>query len=1388
MRSSTAAVRRHRRRDSWLALAAVTTMAILAGTVGQAAPVSAAPPGAAAAAEAGDPPSAPVTGLRVTSEYDAESDDFTVAVGWDVLDPDDWNGSPGSYHVTIDPPEGVEADPAWCAADIPDPGQSCTFKTSESGLYTAHVVATNDAGDGPPADKSVYVDPKTPDAAIDGLTLIPHAGPGVVAVQVDWNPLPDENWRGQQHRYHVRITPDGDGAVVQDDCRPLAEDDSAPAGCNFVVNASDTYTVTVTAVNEVGAGPESEQQSIPVTVGAAGAPSERVEGLTATAEAGSGVVDVSWNPLGEEGWNGSEFRGYIVSVTTPDQQQLADEGSCEPIIMSPRTTCSFTVDTGGDYGLQILAINDSGASNLPSFAGVHLTLAPPTGPVGPVTVTNSPGSAHVELSWDRMTDGWSGAREKSYEVTITGAGDLEDNTCGSVPDNFAPSCSFTAGSPGPFTAVVRAVNEVGPAAEGTTAKGRTSLTPTASVSGVTMEADPDTGTIYVHWNRLDEDDWLGAETHAYQVGEAGPPGAEIYDDTCQMGDIPDSDEPGCHFRATLSGEYSVSVVPVTEAGVSSGPRAMGDVQLELPPGPPLAAVFDLDVRTTPGDNTVEVTWDAVPTDSAAWNGAVDTHDYVVTIMGPKDADIDPGTCTTLTAASCRFSTDRGGNYNVHVALRNDFGTSERYAYAGNHVTLRPTAVITGIRVDGEPGSSEVKVGWDRLADADWNGGSEHEYMFAIGSPPGARIELGTCTTVEDAPNPHCGFTADTPGEYTVQVMPVNEIGAAPEPGIATGTLPAGAPAAATAVSGVAGTNTITASWTPAVGTRLAGVSSYTVSAVADGYPARTCPGTVTDSPCTVIGVAAGVAYTVRVVTNGPGGTSQPADSSDPVVPEGAPKAPVEVPGNAVPAGSGSARPGAPVTIRGSGYKPFSIVVLSLFSDPLSLGTATADANGDISATVYLPEGAPTGNHTLLATGLDPSGAVLNLAKAVAVAAAPPVIIPPNTTTPPTITPPTTTPPATTGTPPSGAVGALAARPVTAGRRDVTVTWNSGGVSWGDGEARGYEVSVTGPSGARITGSCTGAVTGSAGSCGFSTDLDGTYAVRVAAATTAGRSARSASVNVTVAVAPSVPTAVTGTPGANAITVSWKPPASAGAGIRGYRVTATAPYYRVRGCDPVKRSPCTITGLASGVRYVARVVAIGAGGDSPAATSDGAIIPSGNVYVPSAVPVNAASNGVRVARAGAGVTVGGTGFRPGSRVRVTLYPGSRSLGVATASAKGAVSMTVTMPANCSCTALATGLDPDGRIRNVATILRGRTSIAGVRDVPTSVKDTASRSSPSALAITGSGSGPVLLAGFLLIVTGLLLANSSRPQLEWGRRRTRDVRLAARSVFRSKHQVD
>jgi hypothetical protein len=71
-------------------------------------------------------------------------------------------------------------------------------------------------------------------------------------------------------------------------------------------------------------------------------------------------------------------------------------------------------------------------------------------------------------------------------------------------------------------------------------------------------------------------------------------------------------------------------------------------------------------------------------------------------------------------------------------------------------------------------------------------------------------------------------------------------------------------------------------------------------------------------------------------------------------------------------------PGKKITLSGTGYAPFSEVVVAIFSEPQVLTTVVTDANGAFTVEVTVPEGLADGEHTLVASGVDALGNVRTL--------------------------------------------------------------------------------------------------------------------------------------------------------------------------------------------------------------------------------------------------------------------------------------------------------------------------------------------------------------------------------------------------------------------------
>ena len=131
------------------------------------------------------------------------------------------------------------------------------------------------------------------------------------------------------------------------------------------------------------------------------------------------------------------------------------------------------------------------------------------------------------------------------------------------------------------------------------------------------------------------------------------------------------------------------------------------------------------------------------------------------------------------------------------------------------------------------------------------------------------------------------------------------------------------------------------------------------SLVIDGVPA---PVTVAPDPEGTAVTVSGGGVSLTVAATDTGGTPLP------LAPDGT---------LLVPADGG-------VPMSGSGFSGGSEVGLFLFSDPIDLGTVTANASGTATATAQIPSTVPAGSHTLQIAGTNSAGKTINLSMGITV--------------------------------------------------------------------------------------------------------------------------------------------------------------------------------------------------------------------------------------------------------------------------------------------------------------------------------------------------------------------------------------------------------------------
>lgn len=278
------------------------------------------------------------------------------------------------------------------------------------------------------------------------------------------------------------------------------------------------------------------------------------------------------------------------------------------------------------------------------------------------------------------------------------------------------------------------------------------------------------------------------------------------------------------------------------------------------------------------------------------------------------------------------------------------------------------AAPTGLTASGGNGEATVDF---TPADSDSWYGFTWQYSVDNGTWTNADVtQYTTYFTVSSLTN---GTT------YSIRVRGLNgpSVGAASAPVSVTPALPNGAP---THVVVTPGPSSYVVTWDAPTTTGTFPITSYVV-----GYDSGESGGALCEDVAVTARRCVGAAlpggnYGVSVWAVDTKGNWGDHSDRVPVGTVPAPTVPTTVPTSterlALPAGqTSSVTAGKQVTLSGHGYLPNSTVTLIAYSTPQVLTTVVTDATGSFTATVTVPAGLESGHHTLVASGVDPSGAV-----------------------------------------------------------------------------------------------------------------------------------------------------------------------------------------------------------------------------------------------------------------------------------------------------------------------------------------------------------------------------------------------------------------------------
>ena len=248
-----------------------------------------------------------------------------------------------------------------------------------------------------------------------------------------------------------------------------------------------------------------------------------------------------------------------------------------------------------------------------------------------------------------------------------------------------------------------------------------------------------------------------------------------------------------------------------------------------------------------------------------------------------------------------------------------------------------------------------------------------EYTVDGGTPMPLAITSGSGDDLHTATIE--GLTNGTAQQIRVHATSASGDGVPSNAVSATPYQPAGAP---TAVVFTTGPSQVNVTWEPPTDAGTYPITGYQVilgysDGESGGYRVA-CETDAAGRSC-LGGAQAGLDYTLSVVAVSGDMAGTPFQVQTGVIPAAA--VPTEVPTASAPLTTTktSIVAGQEVTLKGDGYLPGSTVTLLIYSEPQVLTTVVVGEDGTFEVTVTVPAGLAAGRHSLVASGVDTTGAL-----------------------------------------------------------------------------------------------------------------------------------------------------------------------------------------------------------------------------------------------------------------------------------------------------------------------------------------------------------------------------------------------------------------------------
>src|SRR5207244_2938722 len=333
--------------------------------------------------EASATPTAPATPPGAPQGLGATAGDATVTLTWSA--PNSNGGSPiTNYRIY----RGTSSNGETLKATI---GNVLTYTdtTVTNGVtYYYQVSAVNNAGEGPKSNEASATPnapppPASPPSAPTNLV----ATVGNAQVGLTWQ-APTSNGGSPITNYKIyRGTTSGGETLVATIGNQLSYSDGG-------LTNGVTYYYQVSAVNNVGEGPRSNEASATPTAPATppGAP----QGLVATA--GDATVTLTWSAPSSNG--GSPITNYRIYRGTASGGE-----TLKATIGNVLTYTDTTVTNGVTYYYQVSAVNNAGEGPKSNEASATPNAPPPPAspPSAPTNLVATVGNAQVGLTWQAPT-------------------------------------------------------------------------------------------------------------------------------------------------------------------------------------------------------------------------------------------------------------------------------------------------------------------------------------------------------------------------------------------------------------------------------------------------------------------------------------------------------------------------------------------------------------------------------------------------------------------------------------------------------------------------------------------------------------------------------------------------------------------------------------------------------------------------------------------------------------------------------------------------------------------------------------------------------------------------------------------------------------------------